>query len=86
MPREWRRMCASWLRDGLGELCRKTYGDRSVLIGFGTDRGAVAVEVIGGIVQLSGFVPSLDEKNRARDIASRVSGIKDVRNNIALEH
>jgi hyperosmotically inducible periplasmic protein len=45
----------------------------------------VNVEVDAGIVQLSGFVPSLEEKNRARDIVSRVSGVKDVRNNIALE-
>jgi osmotically-inducible protein OsmY len=45
----------------------------------------VNVEVNGGIVQLSGFVPSLEEKNRARDIAHGVRGIKDVRNNIALE-
>jgi hyperosmotically inducible protein len=46
----------------------------------------VNVEVNGGIVQLSGFVPSLEEKNRARDIAHGVRGIKDVRNNIALEN
>jgi hyperosmotically inducible protein len=45
----------------------------------------VKVEVNGGIVQLSGFVASLKEKNRARDIAGEVSGVKDVRNNIALE-
>lgn len=45
----------------------------------------VNVEVNGGIVQLSGFVTSLEEKNRARDIAHGVRGIKDVRNNIALE-
>lgn len=45
----------------------------------------VNVEVNGGVVQLSGFVPSLEEKNRARDIASGVSGVRDVRNNIALE-
>jgi hyperosmotically inducible protein len=45
----------------------------------------VNVEVDGGIVQLSGFVPSLEEKNRARDIASGVRGVRDVRNNIALE-
>lgn len=44
----------------------------------------VNVEVNGGIVQLSGFVPSLEEKNRARDAAGRVAGVKDVRNNIAL--
>jgi hyperosmotically inducible protein len=45
----------------------------------------VNVEVNSGIVQLSGFAASLQEKNRVRDIASAVSGVKDVRNNIALE-
>lgn len=45
----------------------------------------VNVEVNGAVVQLSGFVANLEEKNRARDIAGAVSGVKDVRNNIALE-
>jgi hyperosmotically inducible periplasmic protein len=45
----------------------------------------INVEVDAGIVQLSGFLPSLEQKNRARDAATRVSGIRDVRNNIAVE-
>jgi hypothetical protein len=43
------------------------------------------IEVDGGIVQLSGFVSTIEEKNRAGDLASRVRGVKDVRNNIAVE-
>lgn len=45
----------------------------------------VNVDVDGGIVQLSGFLPSLEQKNRARDAATRVSGVRDIRNNITLE-
>jgi hyperosmotically inducible protein len=43
----------------------------------------VHVTVNNGIVQLSGFVATVDEKTRAADIASNVSGVKDVRNEIA---
>jgi hyperosmotically inducible protein len=54
------------------------------------DEGLVAasdinVEVDAGIVQLSGFLPSLEQKNRARDAASRIRGVRDIRNNITLE-
>jgi hyperosmotically inducible protein len=45
----------------------------------------INVEVDGGIVQLSGFLPSLEQKNRARDAATRVKGVRDIRNNITLE-
>jgi hyperosmotically inducible periplasmic protein len=44
----------------------------------------VNVEVNNGVVQLSGFVTTLEEKNRAADMAISVDGVKDVRNNIAL--
>jgi hyperosmotically inducible periplasmic protein len=46
----------------------------------------IQVEVSGGVVQLSGFVASVDTKTRAADIASTVAGVRDVRNDIALEH
>ena len=45
----------------------------------------VNVEVSEGVVQLSGFVPSLDAKNRAADVVASVAGVKDVRNDIALD-
>lgn len=45
----------------------------------------VNVEVNNGVVQLSGFVSSVNEKTRAADVASRVEGVRDVRNNLALE-
>jgi hyperosmotically inducible protein len=45
----------------------------------------VNVEVRSGVVQLSGFVSSADEKREAEQIASQVAGVTDVRNSIAVE-
>jgi hyperosmotically inducible periplasmic protein len=55
--------------------------------GLATDAGlgtasAVNVEVRGGVVQLSGFVDSEDEKTRAESVASAVQGVAEVRNDI----
>ena len=44
----------------------------------------VNVEVNSGIVELSGFVASEDEKSEAAAIARSVDGVKEVRNHIAL--
>lgn len=43
----------------------------------GTD---IQVETFNGIVQLSGFVRSEQEKRRAEEIARRVPGVRDVDN------
>ncbi|MET0533473.1 MAG: BON domain-containing protein [Steroidobacter sp.] len=48
------------------------------------DGSAVNVEVSKGVVQLSGFVNSSQEKARAGDLASAVEGVRDVENQIAL--
>lgn len=45
----------------------------------------VVVEVNSGVVELSGFVPTFDEKNRAAEIARRISGVMDVKNNITVK-
>jgi hyperosmotically inducible periplasmic protein len=44
----------------------------------------VNVEVSKGVVQLSGFVSTPQEKARAGDLASAVEGVRDVENQIAL--
>jgi hyperosmotically inducible protein len=49
--------------------------------GLGTTT-EVVVEVSSGVVELSGFVPTFDQKNRAAEIARRISGVMDVNNNI----
>lgn len=48
------------------------------------DNSDVNVEVSKGVVQLSGFVESVEEKTRAGDAASAVAGVRDVENHIAL--
>jgi osmotically-inducible protein OsmY len=45
----------------------------------------VNVEVRSGVVQLSGFVPSIQQKQEAEQIARQVAGVTDVRNSIAVE-
>ena len=46
--------------------------------------GSVEVQTFKGVVQLSGFVNSRDQKNRAGDLAKRVGGIRGVENNIVV--
>ena len=45
----------------------------------------INVETYKGVVQLSGFVNSRDQKNRAGDLAKKVHGVKDVENNITVK-
>ena len=45
----------------------------------------VDVRTFGGVVQLSGFVSTDDQKNRAEDIAESVDGVTRVINNISLK-
>jgi hyperosmotically inducible periplasmic protein len=51
------------------------------------DEGAsdINVAVSDGVVQLSGYVADASTKNRAADVASTISGVQDVRNDIALK-
>ena len=46
--------------------------------------GNVQVYTYRGVVQLTGFVNSRDQKNRAGDLARRVDGIRGVENNIVV--
>lgn len=45
---------------------------------------AIGVETRHGIVQLSGFTPSITEKSRAEVIAWTIPGVRSVRNDIIL--
>ena len=45
----------------------------------------INVDVSEGVVQLSGFVATVDEKARAADAVAAIAGVRDVRNDIALE-
>jgi osmotically-inducible protein OsmY len=46
---------------------------------------AVNVDTFKGTVQLSGFVNTKEQKNRAGELARAVDGIKDVENNITIK-
>ena len=45
----------------------------------------VKVQTFKGVVQLSGFVNSRDQKSRAGELAKKVEGVKDVENNITVK-
>ena len=47
--------------------------------------GDVNVQTFKGVVQLSGFVNSRDQKNRAGELAKKVQGIREVQNNITVK-
>lgn len=65
-------------------IAARVKGEIAGKAGIGTAT-SVNVEVESGIVELSGFVATLDQKTKAADIARTVQGVKDVRNNISLE-
>ncbi len=49
-----------------------------------TEAHDINVEVNRGVVQLNGFVDSTKEKSQATAVASRVEGVKEVHNNLAV--
>ena len=48
------------------------------------DAGAINVETLKGVVQLSGFAKSGDEKATASDLAKSVDGVVSVHNDIIV--
>jgi hypothetical protein len=48
------------------------------------DASEIVVQVSTGVVTLSGTVSSRDQKRRAEDVAERVSGVKDVTNQLRV--
>ena len=48
------------------------------------DAGAIKVETLNGTVMLSGFAKSGNERMTAQDIAMKVKGVKNVKNEIAV--
>lgn len=45
---------------------------------------SISVETLHGVVTLSGSAQSASEKSRAEDLASAISGVKSVKNDIAV--
>jgi osmotically-inducible protein OsmY len=50
-----------------------------------TKARAISVETFKGVVQLSGFVNTSLEKEKAGEIARNVRGVVDVKNNISVK-
>ena len=46
---------------------------------------AINVETFKGTVQLSGFANSVDERQRAEELAGSVEGVQSVQNDIRLK-
>jgi hypothetical protein len=62
----------------LEEICDRMTDDPLL------DASEIVVQVNSGVVTLSGTVSSRDQKRRAEDVAERVSGVKDVTNQLRL--
>lgn len=65
-------------------IAAKVKSELATDAGLGTASN-VNVEVRRGVVQLSGFVGSIEQKREAEDIARRVAGVTEVRNSISVE-
>lgn len=65
-------------------IAAKVKGEIAGKAGLGT-ASDVNVEVNAGVVELSGFVATADEKSKAGDLARSINGVKDVHNNISLK-
>jgi hyperosmotically inducible periplasmic protein len=48
------------------------------------DAGAISVETLKGVVQLSGFAKSTAERSNAENLARSVKGVVGVQNSIAI--
>ncbi len=48
------------------------------------DAAAISVETLNGTVMLSGFAKSADERQAAEKLAREVSGVKQVKNEVAV--
>lgn len=45
----------------------------------------ISVETLNGVVQLSGFATSAEEKSRAEMLTKEIRGVKSVRNSIVVQ-
>lgn len=59
---------------------------KSALVSDDTVRARdVQVETFRGVVQLSGFVDTADQKQRAAQVAGGIAGVREVQNNISVK-
>ncbi len=70
----------------MGDQMIETKVNAALMSDQGTDAGDIDEEVRDGVVQLSGFVSSDVEKERAGEIAKGVKGVTDVHNSLDLKN
>jgi len=59
---------------------------KNALLGDGAVKSTeISVQTVKGVVQLSGFVDSSDQKSAAGKDASAIAGVKDVHNNLIVK-
>ncbi len=77
-------------QQSVGEYIDDTTITTRVKAKFAEDRTvsamAISVETFNGVVQLSGVAKSADERAMAERLARNVSGVKGVRNDIAVRN
>ena len=75
-------------QEGVSEYTSDASITTSIKSKYATDKTVAAtsigVETLDGIVQLSGFAKSAEEKSRAEALAKEAKGVKSVRNNIIV--
>ena len=80
---------ANPLQQSTGEQIDDRNTSSRVIAALGEDTqykfNRVNVETFKAKVQLSGFVDSSEQKNRAGDLATKVAGVKEVQNNITVK-
>ena len=80
---------ATSTREGTGEYVDDsaiTAKVKAAFLGEATlNSGEINVETFKGVVQLSGFVSSVEQTNTAVVLARRVKGVSDVRNDMRIK-
>jgi osmotically-inducible protein OsmY len=76
-------------RESTGEYIDNSTITAKVKASFASDEVVKArqinVDTFRGVVQLSGFVDSAAEKERAGALAAKVQGVREVQNNITVK-
>jgi hyperosmotically inducible protein len=89
MPVVWTGCASTATRESTGEYIDDSTITAKVKTAFATDPTvsafAVHVKTDRGVVQLSGFVNTQEEKDKAAEIAGGVLGVKSVTNRLVVK-
>ena len=89
MPGAWMGCASTSTRESTGEYVDDSTITTKLKTAFATDPTvsafAVHVKTYKGVVQLSGFVNTQQEKDKAEEIARGVNGVKSVTNSLIVK-